>query len=71
MIKNIHYFCEYQNHYMGNLGFVRMQTDYNLQVAIQDKTLAERIAKVKQMAAMNLQKVNGCNWSQITTSPTD
>jgi len=31
---------------------VRMQTDYNLQVATQDKTLAERIAKVKQMAAM-------------------
>ena len=31
---------------------VRMQTDYNLQMASQDKSLAERIAKVKQMAAM-------------------
>ena len=31
---------------------VRMQTDYNLQVATQDKTLAKRIAKVKQMAAI-------------------
>ena len=31
---------------------VRLQTDYNLQVATQDKTLAERIAKVRQIAAM-------------------
>ena len=31
---------------------VGMQTDYNLQVATQDKTLAERIAKVRQIAAM-------------------
>ena len=31
---------------------VRMQTDYNLQTAAQDKTLAKRIAKIKQMAAM-------------------
>jgi len=31
---------------------VRMQTDYNLQVATQDKTLSKRIAKIKQMAAI-------------------
>jgi addiction module HigA family antidote len=31
---------------------LRMQTDYNLQVATQDKTLAQRLAKVRQLAAM-------------------
>ena len=31
---------------------VRMQTDYNLQVATQDKTLAERIANIRKVAAM-------------------
>lgn len=32
--------------------FVRMQARYNLQVARKDKTLAERLAKVRKMAAM-------------------
>ena len=31
---------------------VRMQTDYNLQSATQDKILAKRLDKVRQMAAM-------------------
>ena len=31
---------------------IRMQADYNLQVATQDKTLAIRIAKIRQMASM-------------------
>ena len=31
---------------------VRMQTNYNLQVASQDKTFAKRLAKIRQMAAM-------------------
>ena len=31
---------------------VRMQTDYNLQMATQDKTLAERIANIRKVAAM-------------------
>jgi addiction module HigA family antidote len=31
---------------------VGMQTDYNLQVAQKDKSLAERLAKVRKLAAM-------------------
>ena len=31
---------------------VGMQTDYNLQVASQDKTFAKRLAKIRQIAAM-------------------
>ena len=31
---------------------MRMQLKYNMQVAIKDKTLAERIAKVRQMTAV-------------------
>ena len=31
---------------------VGMQTDYNLQVASQDKTFAKRLAKILQMAAI-------------------
>ena len=31
---------------------VRLQTDYNLQIATQDKTLAERLVKIKQIAAI-------------------
>jgi len=30
---------------------VRMQTDYNLQVAAQDKTLAKRLAEIRKVAA--------------------
>ena len=33
-------------------AMMRMQLKYNMQVASKDKTLAERIAKVRQMAAM-------------------
>ena len=32
---------------------MRMQLKYNMQIIRQDKTLAEHIAKVKQMAAMS------------------
>ena len=48
---------------MGNLGYgfrpthlgellMRMQLKYNMQIVRQDKTLAERIAKVRQMEAV-------------------
>ena len=33
-------------------ALMRMQLKYNMQVAIKDKTLAERIAKVRQMTAV-------------------
>ena len=33
-------------------ALMRMQLKYNMQVASKDKTLAERIAKVRQMVAM-------------------
>ena len=36
-----------------NAGLLlRMHTNYNLQVASQDKTFAKRLAKIRQMAAM-------------------